>query len=1121
MPERVDLRKGVTSAIRALGNGFLLHPCSGKLREDLASGRLSSEDYFQQLLSVAYRMVVLCTAEENGLLFTPRATDSERHRYRSGYSMGALRDRAARAQPDAPESSLWSRLCYVFEGLAKGDRSLGLAAIGGLFRTEHCHDLEIASVCDNAVLHAVRRLTLIEVDGGYQPVQYKDLPTEEMGSVYETLLELRPIVRTDPWHFAFFGDSADIGNTGSERRVSGAFYTPPALVNMVIQSTLDPVLAQAVDRPFRDRSDAILRIRIIDPACGTGHFLLAAARRVAAELVDRAAIRPDHARRLAIQNCIYGVDSNSMAVEICKVALWLEAAKPGYSNEFLDSKIRHGNSLVGILDPEIMDRGIPGEAYSQLTGDDEAICRDLRSRNRHAVPGFDFDDSEWEELDESACRERMRADLFLSAYYAAKSRDTVEVVPQSQDMNRLVGDMPQRRGVHEFVRELRSRHRFFHWHLEFPAIMGAGGFDVVIGNPPWKRVKLMSQQWFAARVQRIADVRNQFDRDRLIEELNGADASPADRAIYAEFQRARRDAEAMSLFLRTSRRYRLAGDREANLYSLFAETFLQLVGPRGRAGIIVPSGIATDDSSKKYFAHIINHGRLVSLHDFENTSELFPDVSTRMKFCIQTLSGADTRNRQSEFAFFLHAPEDLEDENRRLTMSADDFSLFNPNTRTCPILRTRTDLAIARKLYRRAGVFVREPRGLRPEVNPWDVRLRSGFSMSADLPLFRSRAQMSASGWELDGNVFVRDGERYMPLYEAKLFHQYDHRFATFEGVSDRDIRFGNARRMSAQEKADPRSVSLPRYWVPEAEVVRRMERECMSLERGGEHLEQDQRALRDGAKIVVRRIAATSNLRTCISGFIPNVPLGNSGVGIDCWRIVYRTIAHPGHNRTTIVSATKTSTSTCHALASGVNAEHLQAAVRSVALADRSGEDGFSPDYSLYRAVQACLLMGNMNSLPLDWAARSFISGLNMSLYIVKQFPILPPEIYLEPMPCGSSWLDRILPRVLELTYTSWDMRAFALDLGYDGPPFVWDEWRRACLRAELDACYAVLYGLTRGELEWLVDAPQPSQAFPIMRQREIKDFGEYRTKRLVLAAYDALVSGEPERGMVGAGTN
>ena len=858
---REKLRDGVADSLRQLGNGFLRHKANDDLQKALESGTLSPERYFQQLLRLVYRLLFLLVAEERELLHDPDATDEQRAVFAEGYALSRLRERALRRRHHDRNQDLWQGLKITFQALASSASGLGLPALGGLFRADQCPDLANAAIANAYLLEAIRTLAFFRSGRSLTRINYRDMDTEELGSVYESLLELHPFidVNASPWTFTLTGNGKSA--KGSERKLTGSYYTPPSLVSELVKSTLDPVIAQAAASRPEDPRGAILGLRVVDPACGSGHFLLAAARRLAAEI---ARIQSDadmpyeaahrHTLREVVQHCIYGVDRNPLAVELCKTALWIEAVEPGKPLTFLDSHICQGDSLVGILDPEVLASGIPNNAYKPLTGDDKTVCQRLRKRNRRkwekdlfdegallevamasidldAIPEETLEDVElkraaWETSrhDQARAREVLRADLFVGAYFAPKMQDTLEIVPQTQDLDRLGGEMPQRRGVKYFVRKLARAHDFFHWHLEFAEIMQNGGFDAVIGNPPWERIKLQEKEFFSSRSPEIAGAPNKASRDRLIQRLNRDDAPPAEKTLYLEFETAKRGAEAASQYARTGGRFPLTGVGDLNTYAIFAETFLQLVKPRGRAGMIVPTGIATDHSTKAFFEHAVTRERLVSLFDFENREKVFPGIDSRIKFCLLTLSGKDNPIPDAEFAFFLHQTEQLQEAERRFTLSADDFSLFNPNTRTCPIFRTRRDLEVARKIYQRAGVFWKEANGAQPEENPWGVKFLTMFHMSNDSGLFRTRREMEEAGWALDGNAFVRGGERCLPLYEAKLFHQYDHRFATFDGVSDRDIRNGKARPMTAEEKLDPRQVVIPRYWVPEEEVKKRLD---------------------------------------------------------------------------------------------------------------------------------------------------------------------------------------------------------------------------------------------------------------------------------------------------------
>jgi len=259
----------------------------------------------------------------------------------------------------------------------------------------------------------------------------------------------------------------------------------------------------------------------------------------------------------------------------------------------------------------------------------------------------------------------------------------------------------------------------------------------------------------------------------------------------------------------------LTGNGRVNLYSVFAETDRSLLRQKGRAGVVLPTGIATDDTNKIFFGDLVGKRALASLYDFENRKALFAGVHRSYKFSLVTVSSDGDGPREADLACFLLDPSDLAGEERHFTLSTEDFALINPNTLTLPIFRSKRDAELTKAIYRRVPVLVREGD---PDGNPWGIAFRQGlFNMTSDSGLFRTRMEMEAEGWRLQGNVFERGEARYLPLYEAKMLHQFDHRWATYDGLETRDV--------TVAEKADPHCVALPRYWVPEREVQARLER--------------------------------------------------------------------------------------------------------------------------------------------------------------------------------------------------------------------------------------------------------------------------------------------------------
>lgn len=250
--------------------------------------------------------------------------------------------------------------------------------------------------------------------------------------------------------------------------------------------------------------------------------------------------------------------------------------------------------------------------------------------------------------------------------------------------------------------------------------------------------------------------------------------------------------------------------------------------------------------------------------------------------------------------------------------------------------------------------------------------------------------------------------ERYLPLYEAKMMHQFTHRWATYQPN-------GKTRDMTLDELRDPNAVPLPRYWVDEREVEARLE-----------HWNR-------GWLLGFREVTNVTNERSAILTIIPRTSVGHK------MPLIFDTVSEPTH---------------------------------------------------------ILLALACINGFAHDFAARQKIGGMSLSYFIAKQLPVIPPHTYTPAL------VDFITPRVLELTYTAWDLQPFARDLGYDGAPFVWDDQRRFLMRCELDALYFHLYGIERDDVDYIMET------FPIVKRKDKAAHGEYRTKRVILELYDQMAA-------------
>lgn len=1200
---RDGLRNGVEKALLTLGEGFLQHPSNDKLRTALDSGQLSRDAYFQQLLRLVYRLIFVFTVEERGVLHpqgdSPEA-QAARHAYAEGYALTRLRNFSLKRRPRNRHDDQWQAIRIVFRGLHQGEPRLALPALGGLFAASQCKDLDAASLDNSHLLEALKDLRWARPPGSDSlvPVDYRNMGPEELGSVYECLLELVPTVDVHARSFDFVGRTDTASTAGNARKLTGSYYTPDSLVQELIRSALDPVIEQRLSSSPAAPEAALLAIRVIDPACGSGHFLLAAARRLAERLAllrsmasgYEGAIRPKdyrHALREVVAHCIYGVDRNPMAVELARMALWLEGFEEGRPLDFLDHHLQVGDALLGLTDLDALTQGISKDAFKPLSGDDREVCKALTKTNAVALKQLTRDlqsqqmllgmdntsglqamraiedmptntpeqvstkEARWLEFMQTAARSPLAqaADVLVGAFLLPKTTDRSATVPTSATLHTLLTTPNDITGpaadAVAAARAACAEARVLHWPLAFPQVFARGGFDCVLGNPPWEVNQMGEEEFFASRDPNIAALAGD-SRKKAIESL-----SKTSPRLWEEFSETSRRIAATNIFFRESGRFPLTAVGKLNTYPLFAETILQIHAQDGRAGFIVPTGIATDDSTKAYFGHITQSKQLVSLYDIENRDRLFPAVDSRMKFCLLTLGASE----QAEFVCFATQVSQLADERRRFTLTPEDFRLINPNTLTCPVFRSKRDAELTKKLYRAAPVLIYEANaednsanaGELPAENPWGITFSQGlFNMTSASHLFKDE-----------------ESPNHLPLYEAKLIHHFDHRWATY--TTDPNTGTVASRDVTLQEKQDASFSITPRYWVPAREVWLRLADLPDELMRAlkaddghatilavtkvlfGRHLT----ALHEEAPSITALAAWESfvDLHAYAKDIDPeelgvkplkknaggrldeglplpvqqllrladeasNLPMPPAGLSSEesaqrlaerwlkesCpkWLMGWRDICRATDERTVIASV-----------------------VPSVGVGNQMPLMLFGSGEGLSLSA---LMLANLSALTFDFVARHKTGGTHMNYFIYKQLPILPPGHYTE------DDLSFIIPRVLELTFTATDITPWAenlisqwkLDDGNWKPdtpepirrsplvPFPFDQERRAVLRAELDAYYARLYGLDRNELRYILDPEDvmgndyPSETFRVLKDREIREYGEYRTQRLVLEAWD-----------------
>ena len=1002
----------------------------------------------------------------------------------------------------------WNAIDDLCLAVDQGDTSIGLPPYnGGLFDRENLPLLEGVRLGDQVVANVIDALSFEQTEHGRRYINYRDLGVQQLGSIYERLLEYE-LVREE-------GEIVVRPNIFA-RKESGSYYTPDDLVGLIVKETVGPLVRRCMgnfesktaefaqsDLPDdlkigllkeADPAEKLLELKICDPAMGSGHFLvnlvdflsdsvitaMADAEATVENYISPLAERIDRIRnriivnaqnrewsinfeqlddrhiirRMVLKRCVYGVDKNPMAVELAKVSLWLHTFTVGAPLSFIDHHLRCGNSLFGMW----VKAGIKkAEEY----GGSLLLERPIKRALRAAAPMQiieDLTDAEISEAHRSADifasvkEDTAPLDAFLSVVHAfdwlnIRSRedksalyaffegmlgDPVDISLDKSDIKNGKMESERFSKLFEKVQNLITEERFCNWQVMFPGVWSEwedfklhGGFNAVIGNPPWDRIKLQQVEWFATRRREIALAPRAADRKRMIAQLE-----KVEDPLSEDFGKAKERAEHAARVARTCGDYPLLSGGDLNLYSLFVERALTIVKPDGMVGLLIPSGIASDKTASKFFKGIATEGRLKVLYDFENKKIFFPDVHASFKFCVFVASVLPTEEL-TKYASYLHNIEELDDPMRCFSLTAKDFSNVNPNTGTAPVFRSRRDAELTKAIYEHLPVLVDRSSG--EEVKTWAVKYSTMFHMTNDSGLFRTRRELEDKerAYPIGGNRFGSPEGEWVPLYVGRMIHQFDHRAASVEVNPESLHNPAFSGGIVLPQKADPDFVPTPQYWVPADKVI-----------------------FPDGLEwaIAFRDIARPTDVRTMIAAAVPFVGLAN-----------------------TIPILT---------------GDHL----------------------NTYSQLAPCLI-GNFNSILLDYVVRQKVQGTHLNWYIVEQLPVISPDWYgtvcFGPKTAG----EIIKEVVLELTYTAHDIAPFARDMRYvneDGKvksPFVWDEERRLHLRAKLDAVFFLLYGVTDHD-----DVRYVFSTFPIVESQETNTYGVYRSRELCLAYMNALESGDPD---------
>jgi hypothetical protein len=815
-------------------------------------------------------------------------------------------------------------------------------------------------------------------------------------------------------------------------------------VTRLLATALDPILDEACAQA--DPEAALLHVKICDPACGTGTFLRAAAQRMGRRLAGVRSGRrtpPTKVMRQAlydvIGHCLYGVDIDETSVAICRHSLALDALVPDATLSCLDQHIQCGNSLLGAT-PALLAEGIPDAAFTPVAGDDKPIAAALRKRNQRERLGqmaLTFSTAQAAPVP-AAPLERLLADAWCAAFLWLKTREAPPAV--THDTWRWLHVAPERvpAATQATITQLASQYQALHWHIAFPEVFAppdapeppenamagwCGGFDVVLGKPPWQPITTTTREQMARAMPLLRYIRRQYST--TAETLQSA--------------------------------------------VLFLETARLLIRPSGRIGCLIPAQLVNTETA--FFQALLAQGAIVSLHTITNDTRLMPHLPRTMALSLLTLAGSHDPQTVADVVWGVGQLDELDDAARHVALNADDIALLNPNTRSWPVFRTARAAELTRAIYRRMPVLRQQGPSV---VDPWGVRSATMLHLTRDAALLRTRQQLEAEGWQRTGEVFRQGQALYMPVYEEAMLQPWGASHNPGQLVSPR---YWAPSERVMQAVAHVPEALLQAYRTRRADAVVQM----LAAWVGGYHLNHGHNTCTRetlaqvynpmfhalpstpgawvAAPALEREWPLTPGDLLLIKRQHDALTLARHLIEKHCpdWFMAWREVVAAGR----MVTA-----SVCPRVGLAQSCTLLQLA----------GAD----------AILASCLLANLNSMVVDFCARQKMSGRRLTPAILDQLPIVPPATYAAPCAWDHAVLfrDWVFSRILELIYTSPALTPLARDCGYDGPAFRWDAVRRHWLHSELEAAYCLIYGLTRPDVVFILETcmpgqpPQPSDA-------------------------------------------
>ncbi len=1074
------LRNNVEHALELLGNE-LIQQNLDKIDLD----KIDVNEFYAELLRIIYRIIFILYAEQRDML--PGAGSL----YFEQFSLSSLRIRAEKPIKAEKNYDLCNKMLITFNLVRDGNFLLGVNSYNGsLFKEDNLRIIlkNSMKISNDIVLKVIRLLTTSANHKVRQRINFLEVSEEEIGAIYESLLDFKPYISSTS-QFQLI--------EGTERKSTGSYYTPKALIDILIRTTLQTLVEDRLIEAGDDehaRESALLDLKVCDPACGGGTFLLSALDYLGKKLAEvrtssDSPLEDDlrEARREILQHCIYGVDMNPLAVELAKISLWLRACVKDKPLNFLDNHIKCGNSLVGLgqkmeikeINPNAFKAisgsnttGIPTENTKLQNQARNNIRKEIKERKKEGkttmITSFFTDKRtadicsakfmeiiDMPETDSNKIREKEQkyedlrlnenyqqalneAHIWTSTFFWPFEGDSLGEIPRYTTIEQLrdkIAD-PELDNLMKKLNKIANENQFFQWYIEFPEVFSTakGGFDCILTNPPWAALQLKETEFFSGINTEIVNAQNQSQRRKLIKQLKKKKPR-----TYNLYKTTWQKIQKFNHYLRNCGFYDLSAKGTINTYAVFTERCWNLISKKGYVGIIIPTGIITTYNMRHLFKALVKSKSILSLFDFENKNKIF-DIHRNYRFCLLSLGGKNIFQETIPMTFKILDPREIQEPL---------FLIFQDKEK---LHKRLSDLPLEHILIplRQEDFELFNPNSLNCPIFKIkrDVELLRHLYLQA--PILIKRDPKSN---EIISNNFKVSFKRMFDMSsDSKIFMNYDNLISNgYEFVSGNKF-----------VKDD--NIYLPLY---EAKMIQLYNHRHGTFD-GQTKIEIKKGLCRSLVKKELEDFSFSILPRYWVEkDIVLKRNFGGRNI-IEDFLIVFRRITRAVEKRTIFTAIIPPFG--CGDSLQIINFDKM-----------------IEPNY-----ISA--FIANFNSIIIDYIIRSKFTGAVLNVYVVEQIPFIMPESY------NKRLLKLINNHVIKLIYNSNDLISFAKFMNYKNDPNRWNDNERSSILAELDAIYAHLYVLKRDELIYILES------FDSLKKSEKEEFNEYRTKRIILEAYDNL---------------